>query len=113
MTDKPHNAIHRMEPVTGVLVELQPGDMTRYEFLIVGDSVIDLIKNVRHEFDDNYVQLLREMAPEVVSASYEGYSLAVERNEWVCKLRDHAPTGTNPWTYLAALVALVRVRETL
>lgn len=108
-----------VEPVSGAYVMLQPGDATRYEFLVVEHRWEFVVTSVgpltfSQRFGYYEVDMLDEMAPEVMEASYEKYHDTVCANEWLnSRLFPYAAEKKeiNPWTYLAALVACEHYRR--
>lgn len=101
-------------------VIFEPGDATLYKFIVCEvDTDVHVTKiggqPFHYTFDASELTALLEEAPEVVKASYKDYRKAVLENAWLNeRLFPFAnDREMNPWTFLAAGVAALRVHESI
>jgi len=114
-----YKELHRT--VTGKVVEMQPGDGTRYVLLVAMtgmsglDSVVvtatNLFRRPAVGFGPDHLDQFVEHANDVMHYSYEEYRLGVENHEWLKStfFPFAKDIGINPWTLLAMMHAACRV----
>jgi hypothetical protein len=98
-------------------IEMQPGDATRYEFLVVpgkDDTVLVFKQNgtdFQHTFTSLDLELFQERAQDAIEADYESYQTVVDGNEWLNErfFKLAVALKHNPWTLLAAAIAACEV----
>jgi hypothetical protein len=103
-------------PIDAVRVFAEPGDMTRYEFVVIPcDRMHHVIKTTGSPFAESFsdwqLRELAEYSSDVIKASYDEYGAAASNNDYVTNVifplaaeRNH-----NAWTFLAAMFAALLV----